>query len=68
MIGVTEPDEREALRESIERNEADLREAVDELTHVVKRELTLGTRVADDPAPWLVGAFLLGIWLGRSRS
>jgi hypothetical protein len=58
-------DEREALKQSIERDEAELREAVDELTHAVRRELTIGRHIAEHPMPWLLGAFVFGIWLGR---
>lgn len=68
MMGTTDADERDLLRQSIERQEAELRDAVDDLTHAVKRELTLTARVAENPRPWLVGAFLLGVWLGRSNA
>lgn len=65
---MSEEEQREALRQSIEEKEAELRVAVDDLTHAVKRELTVGKRVAEHPLPWLAGAFLLGVWLGRPSS
>ena len=58
-------DQREVLRQSIERDEAELRDAMDELTLAVKKELTLGTQIASHPVPWLVGGFLLGVWLAQ---
>jgi hypothetical protein len=59
-------EQRELLRQSIERNEAELRGAVDELTTAVKNELTLRKQIAERPIPWLFGGFALGLWLGRS--
>jgi hypothetical protein len=59
-------EQRELLRQSIERNEAELREAVDELTTAVKNELTLRKQITEHPVPWLLGGFALGLWLGRS--
>ena len=46
-------DEKEALRQSIERNEAELREAVEELTAAVKSEVTLGGQIIERPGAWL---------------
>lgn len=60
-------DERELLEQSIEQHASELREAVDDLTAAVKQELTLGGRIAAHPARWLLGAFLVGMWLGRSE-
>jgi hypothetical protein len=60
-------DEKEALRQSIERNEADLREAVEELTAVVKSEVTLGGQVLDRPVAWLVGGFAVGVFFAWRR-
>jgi hypothetical protein len=64
-VNDSETDERELLRQSIERNEAELRDAVGELTSAVKKELTLRTQIIEHPLPWLVGGFVLGFWLGR---
>jgi hypothetical protein len=65
---MSEDEERAALQESIERNETELRNAVDDLTHAVKRELTIGNRVAENPFAWVLGAFLVGMWLGRTTN
>ncbi len=58
-------EKKEALRESVERNEEELRQAVDELTTAAQQQLHLGERIAEDPWPWLIGAFAAGLWLSR---
>ena len=62
-----EVDEKEALRQSIERNEADLREAVEELTAAVKSEVTLGGRIAERPIAWLAAGLAIGLVFGWRR-
>ena len=63
-----EVDERELLRQSIERNEAELRDAVGELTTAVKQELTLRAQIAEHPWRWIIGGFVVGFWLARTRN
>ncbi len=58
-------DEREVLRHAIERDEAELREAVEELKVAVQSEFSLRSQISSHPVPWLVGGFVLGAWLGR---
>lgn len=65
--GALELDEKEALRQSIERNEADLREAVEELTAAVKSEVTLAGQINERPVPWLVGGLVVGFLLAWRR-
>ena len=60
-------DEKEALRLSIERNEAELREAVEELTTVVKNDITLGAYIVERPWTWLAGGFAVGMLVGLRR-
>jgi len=55
----------EVLRQSIEHNEAELRDAVDEMTTAVQSEMTLRGHIAEHPVPWLFGGIALGLWLGR---
>ena len=62
-----EIDEKQALRQSIGRNEAELREAVEELTAAVKSEVTLGGQIAEHPAPWLLGGLVVGLLLSWRR-
>jgi len=62
-------DEREALRLSIEEDTAELLDAVVELKEAVQSRFQLRERIAENPAPWLVGGFLLGLWLAsRGRN
>jgi hypothetical protein len=58
-------DEREMLRQSIENDKAELRDAVDDLNSAVHSRLAIRERIASRPLPWLAGAFLLGFWLSR---
>lgn len=60
-------DEKDALRESIERSETELREAVEDLTAAVKHEVTLGARIIDHPAAWIAGGFAIGLLLAWRR-
>jgi ElaB/YqjD/DUF883 family membrane-anchored ribosome-binding protein len=62
---VADLDEKEALRHSIEQHEAELREAVEELTAVVKNDMTLGSYIVERPWTWLLGGFAVGLLLGR---
>ena len=66
--GNGELDEKEALRQSIGHHEAELREAVEELTAVVKSEVTLGAYIVERPWTWLLGGFAVGLLIGRRRS
>ena len=65
---VGDVDEKEALRQSIEHPEADLREAVGELATVVKSEVTLGAYITERPWTWLLGGFAVGFVLAWRRA
>ena len=68
-VGEGAVDPKEALRQSIEEDKAELLDAVDELKSAVEHTFHLRERIAENPAPWLVGALLLGLWFGgRQRS
>lgn len=60
-------DEKEALRQSIERSEAELREAVEELTAAVKSEVTLSGQITERPLAWVAGGFAVGVLLAWRR-
>jgi hypothetical protein len=64
----TPEDAREVLRQSIENDKAELRDAVDDLKAAVKTRLTLRDNIAESPAMWLLGAFAVGVWLSRRDS
>jgi hypothetical protein len=58
-------EQREALRESAERDEAELRSAMEDLGDVAQTRFDFRSHVAANPWPWMLGSFLLGVWLGR---
>jgi hypothetical protein len=58
-----EVDKREVLRQSIELDKAELLDAVDELKTAVQSQFDIRERIAENPVPWLVGGFLIGLWL-----
>ncbi len=60
-------DEKEALRQSIERSETEFREAVEEFTAAVKSEVTLSGHIMDKPVAWLVGGFAVGVLVAWRR-
>jgi len=69
VTSAPEVDERQALRQSIEDDKAELLDAVDELKAAVQHQFQLRERISAHPVPWLVGGFLLGLWLSsRGRS
>ncbi|MGH7805940.1 MAG: hypothetical protein ACREQJ_16450 [Candidatus Binatia bacterium] len=55
---------REQLLESVEREESELKLAVDELTTAAQAQVDLGERMSARAWTWLGGAFLVGLWLG----
>ena len=57
-------DKREELLVSVERDEQELKLAVDELTTAAQATVDLGERMALRPWVWLAGAFGVGLWLG----
>ena len=61
-------DEREVLRQAIEDDKAELLDAVGELKAAVTNQFQLRERIAEHPVPWLVGGFLLGLWLSSRGS
>ncbi|MBX3024154.1 hypothetical protein KF840_04510 [bacterium] len=63
---MTTEERRVELLASVARHERELDRAVAELKDAVRRPLLahVRERIADDPAPWILGALLLGCWLG----
>lgn len=56
--------QRENLLQSIERDEAEVRVAVHQLADAARSKLDVGERIKEFPLAWMIGAFLLGAWLG----
>ncbi|HVM95298.1 MAG TPA: hypothetical protein VMT89_02860 [Candidatus Acidoferrales bacterium] len=61
---MTENEERDALRRSIERDEQELRAAVHDLTGAARAELGLAEHIQRAPLTWVAGGLLIGMWLG----
>jgi hypothetical protein len=61
-------DVREELRAAIRRDEAQLRDAVEDLEISVSQSLDLASRIAERPYAWLLGALALGFWRGTRPS
>jgi hypothetical protein len=60
-------EERENLLQSIERDQEEVRVAVQELTGAARAKLSVNEQIKELPLTWAIGAFLVGAWLG-SRS
>lgn len=67
MSEETIPDRRERVLPEVERSQEELREALEELQLTVRSRFDLRRRIAEDPMPWLIGGFLAGWWMSRSR-
>jgi len=59
-------DRRQELLRSIEHNRAEMRRAVDDLRGAA-RKLSPRDRIVSHPMPWILGALLLGVWLGNRK-
>lgn len=56
--------QREHLREQVEREEAELRQAVEDLKDAVAKPFRIIEQLQDNPVPWLLSGALIGLWLG----
>ena len=57
-------EQREDLLESIERDEQEVRGAIQELTAAARVKLNIRENIKEFPLAWLIGSFLVGLWLG----
>jgi len=57
-------DQRDELLESIERDQEEVRIAVQELTGAARSAFDLSEYIRSAPLAWTLGAFLVGAWLG----
>ena len=55
---------REGLRQSIERDQEEVRGAVQELVDAAQARFDFRERVKESPLAWVIGACLVGLWLG----
>lgn len=56
--------QREVLREQVQQEEQELRQAVEDLKEAVRKPFRIIERVQANPVPWMLSGALLGIWLG----
>lgn len=57
-------EQREELLQSIERDQEAVRGAVQELAGAAQFKLGVGERIKAFPLTWVIGAVLVGVWLG----
>ena len=57
-------EQREDLRQGIERAQEQVRVAVHELTGAAGSTLDVSEYIKKFPLTWALGAFLVGVWLG----
>jgi len=57
-------EQREVLLESIKRDEQEVRGAIEELTAAARLQLNVRKYVEEFPLTWLIGSFLIGLWVG----
>jgi len=57
-------EQREDLLQSIERDQEEVRVAVQELTGAARSKLNVSEHIKEFPLAWAIGAFLVGLWLG----
>ena len=55
---------REGLLQSIERDQGEVRGAVQELVDAAQVRFDVRERVKKSPLAWVIGACLVGLWLG----
>jgi len=58
-------EQREDLRQTIEREQAVVRVALRDLSEAAGEKLDVKSHIQAHPLGWMVGAFLVGFWLGR---
>ena len=57
-------EQRDHLLQSIERDEEQLRVTMHELAGVARCKLDVAERIKESPLAWVIGACLMGAWLG----
>ena len=57
-------EQREGLLQGIEHDEEEVRVAVHELTGAAGSVLDVSAHIKTFPLTWVIGAFLVGVWLG----
>lgn len=58
-------EQREDLRQTIERDQAVVRLALRDLSDAAGEKLDVKSHIQAHPLGWMIGAFVVGFWLGR---
>jgi hypothetical protein len=58
-------DRRLALQHAVQRDEAQLKEALCSLNQAVQTKANLRENIIKRPYAWLAGGFFVGLWWGR---
>lgn len=61
---MTYDEQIEAVQESLASNQQQLRASVERVKRAVREPLAVSKHIRERPAPWVLGAALLGLWLG----
>ena len=59
------PEQRDEVIDSLQRDEQQLRKALKDLARAAGKRLQIAEHIKRAPLPWLLGGFVLGLWLGR---
>jgi len=57
---------RERVIPAVEDSQRELRHALDDLQAAVQSRFDIRARIAAEPFPWIVGGFVVGLWIGSS--
>jgi hypothetical protein len=61
------PEERVVLEQRAAEHRDEIRTALHDLERAARASVDIRDAIRERPMPWLVGAALLGLWLGRPR-
>jgi hypothetical protein len=66
---MSEPDSeaRAATIRAVENSQQELSQALGDLEGIARRSVDPARWVTERPLPWLLGGFVLGLWLGTKR-
>jgi hypothetical protein len=60
-------DDRAAAVREVEESQQEFSQALGDLEGVVRRSVDPARWITDRPLPWLLGGFVLGLWLSAKR-
>lgn len=66
-MSAPESEERAATSREVEESQQELSRALGDLEGIVRRSVNPARWITERPLPWLLGGFVLGLWLGARR-